>query len=269
MDQLPITWFLPDDFVFPDLIQKVLCLKISKDGQLHCTSSRAEEWRILDLLQSHRKERKKVVKFLNLIIVTVFSLIKRETDQSHSTGKIIYTTPPTTPLSPPALFIQIHDVGWTAWKKMWSVTNISRPKSWRQEAWIGTATPNIIHLCFPFLLFFSSDKPLYFLNLTAARTFYDYHWSLKHQRLSTVGWLSVTVLPETENPDMFNPTHFFMSAFSLRTASGVGLWVQNRYNGPNSTVCMLPALCSHRPLPHSLQLTAMFVYLVQNMFRQQ
>ena len=60
---------------------------------------------------AHRKERKKVVKFLNLIIVTVFSLIKRETDQSHSTGKIIYTTPPTTPLSPPAVFIQIHDVG--------------------------------------------------------------------------------------------------------------------------------------------------------------
>lgn len=32
---------------------------------------------------------------------------------------------------------------------------------------------------------------------------------------------------------------------------------------------MLPTLCFHRPLPHSLQLTAMFVYLVQNMFRQQ
>ena len=46
-----------------------------------------------------------MVKILNFIIATVFSLIKREIDQCHSNGKIIYITPSTSPAPTRQLYL--------------------------------------------------------------------------------------------------------------------------------------------------------------------
>lgn len=78
----------------------------------------------------------------------------------------------------------------------------------------------------------------------------------------------VTVLPETEIPELFKPVHFRW-AFSHRTGSAVGFWVKIHL-GIDASVRTQP--CSHTPifmlsdcpLLCSSQLTAIFVPLVQD-----
>lgn len=201
------------------------------------------------------------MKFSHCIITAIFSPIKNNwTIASKRKNQL-------TPLYPhPALFVQIPNA--YSWRRTWSQRCFL---FWvlKRVRMAGNLHPILINLYVSFLLFLRPDNLFIFWSWQLLRLLIEYNRSLNRHHLSKKWtFLRVTVLPETEIPELFKPVHFRW-AFSHRTGSAVGYWVKIHL-GIDASVRSQP--CSHSPifmlsdcpLLCSSQLTAMFVPLVQD-----